>query len=308
MKKKRILMPLLILVLVVALVGITGCAGEQGLKGNQGSMGIQGIQGEQGIHGEPGLQGEQGEPGARGAKGTAGTTGATGPIGAAGEQGEQGERGPSGFGSRGATGPAGPRYFTVALSAEDGASANKTVGTTVHLKSTGSTHGDEARISIYVPVPMTLGQLTSISWWENLSIGYPPHVDVLLDLDGDRLPDDTLVFEYAYNPMSHYAEPHSGGTAFGALTGSWYAVFSDDTLSPATITINDQSYAWLGSGPPGPPASHISGTLAQWKAGIGTVDANAAVIALEIEVDNWIVPTDVLVDCITINGTLVWVP
>lgn len=314
MKKKLIGTILLALILITVMV--TGCTGEQGLKGvkgNMGDQGIQGIQGEQGelgIQGGQGLQGEQGEQGEQGlqgeygARGATGATGDTGSVGATGEQGIQGERGLRGYtGATGATGLQGipgPNYFTVALSVKNSAIAIKTVGTTTQLQTTGTAgSGDEARIVITPTVPMTLGQLLSISWCENLITGYPPHVDIIV-------PGDALVFEYAYNTISHYNL--EAPMPYGALPGTWYQVFSDDGNGPAII--DNTCYAWLSSGPAGPPASLIGGTLAQWKTGsvVSAIDATTPVLAIEIEVDNWVVQTDALVDSVTVNGTLVWVP
>lgn len=179
----------------------------------------------------------------------------------------------------------------------------------VHLETTGTEGtGDEARILIdFSTWPeeelVTLGDIESISWYEYLVAGYPPHLDISLDFDGDGVRDDILVFEYAYNEESHYGEPWP---TYGAVTGGWYQTFSDDGNGPAVI--DDSANAWLGSGPPGPlgDPSFIYGTLGEWKAGTvdPSVDADTIVLALEIEVDNWIVQTEAYVDDIAINGML----
>ncbi len=175
----------------------------------------------------------------------------------------------------------------------------------VHLETTGTPgDGDEARIVIPMPEGFTLGELETLSWWENLTTGYPPHVDVFLNFTGDSDPDDVLVFEYAYNNMTHYDEAPA---PYGALTGSWYRTFSDDGNGPTRIT--NSSVAWLNSGSPGPDA-WVNHTLADWKDGItvaaGTIDADSIVIRLEIEVDNWIVQTEAYVDDIVIDGVGVY--
>ncbi len=300
---------------------VTGCTGAQGKRGFGGDTGVPGIRGEQGIQGKQGIRGVQGEQGEVGLQGVIGRTGAKGATGSTGATGEQGNQGPVGVGYRGATGPQGsqgipgPNYFAVALSVKNSATAVKTVGTTVQLQTTGTAgSGDEARIVITLTVPMTLGQLQSISWFENLTAGYPPHVDVILDLDGDGVGDDALVFEYAHNSMIHYGE---APMPYGALLGAWYPVFSDDGNGPAVV--GEASFAWLTSQAPGPAggafgASGFYGdTLANWKAGhtvtgVGTIDATTRVLGIEIEVDNWVVQTDALVDCITVNGTLLLIP
>jgi len=185
----------------------------------------------------------------------------------------------------------------------------KSGSSSVHLKTTGTVgDGDEARIRIDFSVlpggdTPELGDLTSISWYEYLVEGYPPHIDIYLDIDGDGTSDDALVIEYAYNTEAHASE---AWPTYGAMTGAWYQTFSDDEAGPAVI--DDSAKAWLGSGPPGPLGGEdfIYGTLAEWKAGtvVGgeAVDADTAVIALEIEVDNWIVQTEAYVDDIYIKG------
>jgi len=170
---------------------------------------------------------------------------------------------------------------------------------------------------------MTLAELTSISWFEYLTTGYPPHVDVLLDLNGNGVydgtigGDDALVFEYAYNNMTHGTEAHTATEAYGALPGAWYQTFSDDGNGP--VAVNDTCYAWLTSGAPGVPGvwgagGHYGDTLANWKVGLTagsiTIDGDALIARIEIEVDNWIpaagAQTDAFVDDIFINGVLVW--
>ncbi|MDP2730109.1 MAG: right-handed parallel beta-helix repeat-containing protein [Dehalococcoidales bacterium] len=164
--------------------------------------------------------------------------------------------------------------------------------------------GDEARIVIEMPEGTTLNDITSISWWEYLVAGYPPHVDIKIDIDGDGTSDDALVFEYAYNDETHYTD--EAPMPYGALTGDWYQTFSDDGNGPAEI--DSTSNAWLSSGPPGPlgDPSFIYGTLAEWKAGTvdASVDGDTAVTALEIEVDNWVVNSEAYVDDIAINGVV----
>ena len=182
----------------------------------------------------------------------------------------------------------------------------------VYLVTTGTVEtGDEARIVITPPAGTTLGDIESISWWEFLRVGYPPHVDILLDVDDDGTYtgypyDDTLVFEYAYNTTNHYDE---GGTAYHALTGDWYQVFSDDSSGPSQV--DDAASAWSGSGPAGPPTDIELHTLASWKVGVTyttdatkTINADTPIVVIIIEIDNWIVQTDAYVDDVevVING------
>ncbi len=164
----------------------------------------------------------------------------------------------------------------------------------------------ESRITLNMPAGTTLGDIDSIAWSEYLVQGYPPHVDIILDLDGDSIPDDALVFEYAHNTSTHYAE---GSPTYGAITGAWYKTFSDDDGGPVAIT--GTSTAWLSSGAPGPPSAEafIDGTLADWKAGeisgsenADAIDEFTLVLRLEIEIDNWVVFTSAQVGDIQVTG------
>ena len=172
-----------------------------------------------------------------------------------------------------------------------------------HLETTGTPgDGDEARIVIPMSEGFTLGDLETLSWWEYLVTGYPPHVDIYLEL-GEH--DDSLNFEYAYNDV---AQRYPGdGMPYGALMDDWYETFSDDGKGPAKV--DDDTLAWPNSGSPGPPGSIELHTLAEWKGGITyttdftrTIDADSIVTKLEIEVDNWVVQTEAYVDDIEIDG------
>jgi len=173
-----------------------------------------------------------------------------------------------------------------------------------HMETLGDPgSGDEARIVIPLPEGTTLADIAAVSWWEYLVAGYPPHLDIMLDVDGNGTIDDSLVFEYAYNDVAlHYLE---GPMPYGALTGDWYQTFSDDDNGPAQV--DDAAYGWLSSGPPGPPGdpAFISGTLADWKSGqvnppIDPIDGTTSVVSLEIEIDNWVVQSEAYIDDIVI--------
>ncbi len=175
----------------------------------------------------------------------------------------------------------------------------------VHLDTGTEGTGVEARIVITLPQGTKLGEIESISWWEYLVQGYPPHVDIMLDFDDDDLADDSLVFEYAYNSEDHYNL--EAPMPYGAMTGAWYQTFSDDSSGPSQI--GDSANGWLSSGPPGllGGLSFIYYTLAGWKAGVDVdgnssidIDSDTEVIALEIEVDNWVVQSEAYVDDIKI--------
>ena len=184
----------------------------------------------------------------------------------------------------------------------------------IHLQTLGTPGGhevegdgveaDEARIVYLVPEGTTLGDIESISWWEYLVQGYPPHVDIVVDIDGS---EDRLVFEYAYNYENHCDE---APMPYGAVTGDWYQTFSDDDLGP--FQIDGEANGWLASGPPGPlgDENFIYYTLEEWKDGVdvngdASIDISSAtlVLALEIEVDNWVVQSEAYVDDIVVNYT-----
>ncbi len=108
-----------------------------------------------------------------------------------------------------------PSPFTLETGAYEGASsgataewsiAQKKVGSySVHLETPlpDSPAGDEGRIVID-PASVgitTLSDITSIAWWRYALAGYPAHLDITLDVNGDGVvdPEDQLVAEMAYN-------------------------------------------------------------------------------------------------------------
>ena len=186
---------------------------------------------------------------------------------------------------------------------------------------------NEGRIVITLPEDTALEGITSLSWRVYTVEGYPPHADLLLDLDGDGDADDSLVLEYAYQPYDGTGYAYvSPGIPYGhyepGLADSWYDPPYDtwvDTLQSDvdeehTDTINDESVAWLGSGVPGPYPGGFFGTLGDFKAGTVTViggtettgiDHSTAVLEIHIEVDNWLGPAEAYVDDVAINGETV---
>ncbi len=192
--------------------------------------------------------------------------------------------------------------FTTSLTVKNSATSTWTTSKaytgfySVHLETTGTVHGgDEARFVVTLPSGITLGDLYTISWQEFLVAGYPPHVDVILDLGTTT---DALVFEYAYN--NHVTE---GQWTYGALTGFWYQTFSDDGSGPTVI--DGSTSCWLSSGPAGGPGI-IDGTLNEWKTGGITgglgIDATTPILRLEFEIDNWMAQTEAYLDDVEING------
>ena len=197
---------------------------------------------------------------------------------------------------------------TVVTAEKSGDETHNDSETAAYLRAVGDIgHGDEARIVISLPEGMTLADLESISWWEYLVSGYPPHVDVIIDVDeSEGVSEDALVFEYAYNDTgSHY---DGLIPPYGAETGGWYQTFSDDGGGPVAI-VGAEALAWLSSQDPGPPgaATFYSGTLADWQDGsvdtssLGfTVNGSTPVLRLEIEVDDYVAETMAFVDDIEI--------
>lgn len=165
--------------------------------------------------------------------------------------------------------------------------------------------GDEARLVVQFFGGIPLGDFATLSWWEYLVVGYPPHVDLYIDADGDGNVDETLNFEYAYNTLSHYNL--EAPMPYGALTGAWYQTFSDDGNGPAQI--DDSAMAWPNTGASGPPAAIQLYSLATWKSGViltsgslMTIDSTSIVMGFEIEIDNWMVNSEAYLDDVELNG------
>jgi len=178
-----------------------------------------------------------------------------------------------------------------------------------HLTAIGKPLGKEARIVI-IPEGLTLGDLETISWLVNTVSGYPPHIDITLDVDGDGIVDteDMLTAELAVNNPA-YAPPNYGTyntwlSTFEMASGDGYGQINDNTIFWVTK---------LGAGDEDAPSS----TLAHWKQGIvdnnpdtwtpdpdlsGIINANAPIVKLEIEVDNWIVDTEAYIGKVEVNG------
>lgn len=181
----------------------------------------------------------------------------------------------------------------------------------IHLQTTGTLGtGNEGRIIIPLPEGTTLGDIESISWKVYATSGYPPHLDITLDVNGNSAVDNedmltaemnlnsvgapksiaTLQAEINYNTGWLQTFELTSGDGFGAITG--------DTTFWVTK---------MGSGDLNAP----SGTLAQWKAGTVANDpesematpvitSSTPVMKLEIEVDNWVAQTEAYVDDIEI--------
>lgn len=182
----------------------------------------------------------------------------------------------------------------------------------IYLSASGSP-GTEDTYVIDLPDGTVLGDLESIAWYVKTEAGYPPHVDIMIDVDGDDVIDDSLVCEYAYQPYDK-TKPYSDTTAYGHYNGftppydptytTWVQTFQKTKTEHHTDEVNNNTVAWLGSGGAGPYAGigAYFATLEDWKNGDAlsiegdplpyAIDSTTNVVELHIEVDNWIQDTD----------------
>ncbi|EMR74129.1 hypothetical protein MCGE09_00157 [Thaumarchaeota archaeon SCGC AB-539-E09] len=202
---------------------------------------------------------------------------------------------------------------------------------------------NEGRISIVLDPWTTLGDLDNISWWVNTTSGYPPHADLLLDIDGNGVfdggnkdlvtgealggVDDVLVAEFAYQPYlgpgykyvqsgepyGHY-DPVLQVTHYNPAYGMWVETFQNSTSEVQTGIIDNSTVCWLYSGLPGPYTGGFFGTLEDFKEGaVNSIDggvpagvnASTVVLEIQIEVDNWLGAAEVYIDDVTLNGEAV---
>ncbi|MBU2639369.1 MAG: hypothetical protein KKG75_01535 [Nanoarchaeota archaeon] len=165
----------------------------------------------------------------------------------------------------------------------------------------GDPAGSESRIFIRgedVGV-FTLNDLNTISWDTNAILGYLPHIDVLIDTDGDGIKDDALVFEYAKATVANCDNsPYP--------TGNLTTFYDKGNISEAT-------YAWLTTGDAGPCSGSPTffwHSLADWKAGQTNqngknINGATPVKGFDLEVDSWIEESSARVSGILINGNAV---
>ena len=131
----------------------------------------------------------------------------------------------------------------------------------------------------------TLNDLNTISWEAIVTGGYLPHIDVLIDTDGDGVKDDALVFEYAKVDTPCDNSPYPTGEI---------NTFGDKGI------VDGDALAWLSSGVAGycglPEFDDNHRTLTDWKS------EGYDVIGFELEVDNWVSPSESEIRNILING------
>ncbi len=181
----------------------------------------------------------------------------------------------------------------------------------------------EGRVRINMPEDFTLNQLNSLSWQQYVTQGYIAHVDVLIDTDNDGKYDDALVFEYdkVTIPSDQSTDTNGDGrpddvSAMGYGRNGWVNTFDNKGI------VNCDAIAWLNSGASGGLSSpgFTEAPLSEWKYGtVGTrlnsdssykdladkIRGDSEIIALEIEVDGWIVTSESYIDDVMINGNIV---
>jgi len=199
---------------------------------------------------------------------------------------------------------------------------------------------NEGRIVIRLAPGTTLGDIESLSWWVNTTAGYPPHADLLLDLDGDGVfdggkkdmvtgealsgDDDVLVAEFAYQPYTGPGYKYvSTGSPYGHYNETlfsshynpsydvWVQTFQNETSETGTLELYNETVCWLYSGLPGPYKDGYFGKLEDFKeesvqiiegTDIAPVNSSVEVLEIHIEADNWLGAAKAYVDDIAING------
>lgn len=189
----------------------------------------------------------------------------------------------------------------------DGTASWTSPGATLSVTNSTGGLGDEARVVLQAEQigVTTLADLNQLSWQVTGGTGYAPHVDVILDRDGNGEADGSLVFEHA----------NADECGVNDLPQGDYQTFSDVTV------ITNATHAWLSTDAtdPGPCEdatgavegfSFVYGSLGEWKNGVPddaeideNVDSSTAVLRVEIEVDNWIEdPSSATVSGILVNN------
>jgi len=181
----------------------------------------------------------------------------------------------------------------------------------VHLQTTGEIGtGKEARIVIPLPGGTTLRKVESISWWTYLVDGYVPHVDLVLDYDGDASRDDVLVAEAAHqndNDATIWKDSYKGEDVgwietFEGASGV-YTSWAMSGNCGDVKSVNGETAVWMIAA--NNPNFGLD-TLANFQNTTGktdgsiTINEETVVLALEIEIDNWIYQSEAYVDDIDV--------
>jgi len=97
--------------------------------------------------------------------------------------------------------------------------------------------GPEGRVRIEFNDVVTLNDIENISWEQFVVVGYPSHVDIMLDVgnDGDTISNDALVVEFAYNPkLGHYDNSsvlnQINGYMLPEERNKWFSTFREDII------------------------------------------------------------------------------
>ncbi len=183
----------------------------------------------------------------------------------------------------------------------------------IHLLTSGDVgNGDEARIVIPLPDGTTLGDIESISWWVYAASGYPPHLDITLDVDENSTVDNEDMLTAEMN-LNYVNAPQSIATLQTEISynNGWLQTFELTSVDGFGAITGDTIFWVTKMGAGNADAPWL--TLAEWKDGLvapndpgsdglaaGVITGSAPVVKLEIEVDNWVAQTEVYVDDIEI--------
>lgn len=220
-------------------------------------------------------------------------------------------------------------YLSVAYDHGDGDGVSEIASDgLIHMSTTDEVAADgwadEGRIVIKMPDGFTLGDLKTVEWDVNTTVGYPPHLDVILVDDIDSIDNiDSLTAEMA----------NKYGEAMSLILGDEYPETSYNTwlrtfeVGPdeGEAVIDDTTIFWVtrhGGGVSDAPVAMLAnmkaGTLDYPDVGepgdpVILIDSDTVIDRLEIEIDNWgwyqgIPVSDAYLKNLRINGELYNLP
>ena len=182
----------------------------------------------------------------------------------------------------------------------------------VHLQTPAFTGPGAEEASIIIPLPegTTLGDIELVSWWTYLVEGYIPHIDMVLDYDGDTSRDDVLTAEAAHqndDDATTWNASYKGGDVgwietFEGASGVYTSWAMSGSYSDVQ-SVNSETAVWMIAAN---DADFGLDTLANFQSATGktdgsiTINEDTSVLALEIEIDNWIYQSEAFVDDILI--------